>query len=135
MKIVLLVIGLLTVLPVKSEISIIVHPSNQNELANTDISRIFLGKMRYFPGGGPVIPINLASDVNARKKFEQLALKKSSSQVKAYWSKLVFTGKGTPPKEVGSSAEMLALIKANPSLIGYIPTSDLTEDVKVITMF
>jgi ABC-type phosphate transport system substrate-binding protein len=70
-----------------------------------------------------------------RGDFEKKVLNKSASQIKAYWSKLVFTGKGTPPKEVSSDAEVINLIKSNPNLIGYVDESSVTGDVKVIATF
>ncbi|WP_334313334.1 hypothetical protein [Psychrosphaera algicola] len=48
---------------------------------------------------------------------------------------MVFTGKGSPPREVSNDAEMLELIKANPSLIGYVSSGSITSDVKVIATF
>lgn len=116
-------------------IAVIVHPSNGSALGQAEISRIFLGKMKSFPGGGQAIPINQSEGSGPRGNFEKAMLKKSASQIKAYWSKLVFTGKGTPPKEVSSDAEVIDLIKANPNLIGYIDESAVTPDVKVITTF
>lgn len=116
-------------------VAVVVHPSNASELGSAEISRIFLGKMKSFPGGGPAVPINQAEGAGSRGTFEKAVLKKSSSQIKAYWSKLVFTGKGTPPKEVDTDSEVLALIKSNPNLIGYIDESAVTGDVKVVATF
>ena len=62
-------------------------------------------------------------------------LNKSGSQLKSYWSKLVFTGKGTPPKVVANDAEVISLISANPNLIGYIDAAAVTGTVKVIAKF
>ncbi|MBU2881487.1 phosphate ABC transporter substrate-binding protein [Psychrosphaera sp. B3R10] len=135
MKHLFLVAALLLSLPSMAEISVIVHPSNQAKIESTDIARMFLGKMKSFPNGGIVLPINLAEGTAPRKAFDKTVLKKSSSQIKAYWSKLVFTGKGSPPREVSNDTEMLELIKANPSLIGYVSSGSITSDVKVIATF
>lgn len=135
MKKFLLTLSLMFSASAFSGVAVIVHPSNASTLGENEISRIFLGKMKSFPGAGPAVPINQVEGVGARGEFEAALLKKSASQIKAYWSKLVFTGKGTPPKEVGSDAEVIALIKSNPSLIGYISDSAVTGDVKVIATF
>lgn len=91
-------------------VSVIVHPSNSAALDQSSISRIFLGKAKSFPGGGSAVPINLADGSAGSEDFNAKVLNKSASQLKAYWSKLVFTGKGTPPKAVANDAEMIALI-------------------------
>ena len=118
-----------------SGVSVIVHPENGASLGEAEISRIFLGKMKSYPGAGPAVPINLAEGSAIRGTFEQTVLNKSASQIKAYWSKLVFTGKGTPPKDVASDAEVIGLVKSNPSLIGYVDSASVTPDVKVIATF
>jgi len=60
---------------------------------------------------------------------------KSNSQFKSYWSKLAFTGKGTPPTEVANSAEMINAIKSDAASIGFVDSSAVTGDVKVIATF
>lgn len=118
-----------------SGVAVIVHPSNASALSESEISRIFLGKMKSFPGGGQALPVNQNEGAGARNNFESTVLKKSSSQIKAYWSKLVFTGKGTPPKVVGADSDVVGLVKSNPNIIGYVDESAVTGDVKVIATF
>ena len=103
-----------------SAVTVIVHPSNADALDEKIISRIFLGKVKSFPGGTKVVPIALAEGSAGASDFNSKVLKKSASQLKAYWSKQVFTGKGQPPKAVANDAEMIALISANPNMIGFI---------------
>lgn len=118
-----------------SGVAVIVHPSNNAALSDSEISRIFLGKMKSFPGGGQALPVNQNEGAGPRSNFETTVLKKSSSQIKAYWSKLVFTGKGTPPKNVGSDGDVVGLVKSNPNIIGYVDESAVTGDVKVIATY
>lgn len=114
--------------------SVIVHPSNSDALDDSAISRIFLGKSKSFPGGEKAVPINMAENAAITVDFNDKVLSKSSSQLKAYWSKLVFTGKGTPPTSVDTDAEMIKLISANPNMIGFIEGSG-DGSVKVIKTF
>ncbi|MBU2883260.1 phosphate ABC transporter substrate-binding protein [Psychrosphaera sp. B3R10] len=118
-----------------AEIAVIVHPSNNAELDSNAISRLFLGKLKSFPGGDQAVPINLSESSAQTKEFNKNVLKKSGSQLKAYWSKLVFTGKGTPPKALNSDAEVIGLVSSNPNIIGYIDAASVTGDVKVIAKF
>jgi ABC-type phosphate transport system substrate-binding protein len=71
----------------------------------------------------------------AKETFDSAVLSKSASQLKAYWSKKMFTGKGIPPKEVSSNDDMLKLISSNPSMIGYIDSTLVNDTVKVIAEF
>lgn len=100
--------------------SVIVHPSNSATLDDKAIKKIFLGKSKSFPGGGSAVPMGLDEGSAGTGAFNKGMLGKSASQLKSYWAKLVFTGRATPPKNVANDAEMIALIAANPNMIGYI---------------
>lgn len=115
-----------------AEVAVIVHPSNANTLTVDQVSKIFLGRDKTFPDGSQAVPAALADGSAATAAFNTTVLKKSASQLKSYWSKLVFTGKGTPPKEVASDAELIKLIAANPNLIGYVDAAAVDASVKVV---
>ena len=121
--------------PSLAEVAVIVNPANNASLTESEISRLYLGKAKSFPDGAAAVPLNLAPGSAVREQFEKSVLKKSSSQIKAYWSKLVFTGKGTPPQEVASDAEIIAIVKSDPKSIGYVDAGAVTGDVKVIAKF
>lgn len=114
-----------------AEVAVIVHPSNNNALDEATVAKIFLGREKSFADGNSAMPLALADSAAASTAFNDAVLKKSASQLKAYWSKLVFTGKGTPPKEISSDAEMLQLVATNPSVVGYIDASKVDASVKV----
>lgn len=118
-----------------AEVSVVVHPSNTSSISDKDVSRIYLGKMKSFNGGGEVVPISQETGAPSRSDFNTKLLRKSNSQLKAYWSKLVFTGKNTPPKEVIDDAAVLKLVSENPSMIGYVDSASVTADVKVVHTF
>lgn len=118
-----------------ADTAVIVHPSNGDLLDKDAVSKIFLGKTKSFPSGGDIFPVNQKDGAEIRTSFDEYVLGKSSSQVKAYWSKLMFTGKGTPPKEAESGAEVKSLVAGNPATIGYIDASEVDDSVKVIFTF
>ncbi len=118
---------------VSAEVAVIVHPSSSvASLTEDDVARLFLGKAKSFPGGAQAVPINQNEGSPARDKFNETVCKKNASQYKAYWSQLVFTGKGTPPKDGGNDAEVKALIASNPNMIGYVDSSVVDASVKVV---
>lgn len=115
---------------VSAEIAVIVHPDNAAEISKSDVSKIFLGKAKKFPGGETAMPVT--QEAGVKDEFNDKVLSKSSAQVKAFWSKLVFTGKGTPPKELASDDEVKNMVSKNPNLIGYIDVSAVDDSVKVV---
>lgn len=121
---------------VHAEVAVIVSASNANAALDQDtISRVFLGKTSNFPDGSQAIPVDQNEGSASREAFNDKVLGKSSSQLKAYWSRLIFTGKGTPPKESGSDAEVKDLVAKNPNLIGYVDASVVDGSVKVVFKF
>lgn len=117
-----------------AEIAVIVHPDNAAELDKGSIKKIFLGKKKSFSTGEKAIALNNNND-DIYTAFNKSVVKKNKKQLKAYWSKLVFTGKGTPPQEADSDSEVIDLVSDNPNLIGYIDASNVTDDVKVVYQF
>lgn len=118
-----------------AEVAVIVHPSNAAAMDADFVNKLYLGREKSFPGGATAIPLALADSNAAAGEFNDKVLKKSASQLKAYWSKLLFTGKGTPPKEIGSDAEMVSLVASNPNMIGFVDAAAVNDSVKVVTRF
>ena len=100
---------------------------NPNQVAD-----IFLGKTSRFPDGSLAVPIDHTEDSPARDRFYSQFTGKSASQVKAHWSKVIFTGRGQPPKQVNGSAEAKKAIADNPNAIGYIEQRLVDDSLRVI---
>jgi ABC-type phosphate transport system substrate-binding protein len=118
-----------------ADVSIVVNTANGNAVSDKEISRLFLGKLKKFSGGESATPVNSKSGNTVRADFEQKVLNKSTSQIKAYWSKRVFSGKGKPPKEVDNDAAVIAFVAANTGAIGYVNSASVDETVKVVKAF
>jgi len=119
-----------------TEVAVIVSASNGNaSIDQATISKIFLGKAKSFPDGAQAVPVDQDDGSASREAFNSTVLGKSASQLKSYWSRLIFTGKGTPPKQSGDDAAVKALVAANPNLIGYIDASAVDGSVKVVHKF
>lgn len=130
-----LIISLVSALAI-AETAVIVSASNGNtSIDKTAISKIFLGKTKSFPNGLQAIPVDQNDNSATRDAFNSNVLGKSGSQLKSYWSRLIFTGKGTPPKQAGNDADVKKYVAANPDSIGYIDASAVDGSVKVLYKF
>lgn len=119
-----------------AEISVIVSSNNPNAtIDQSTVSKIFLGKSKSFPDGSQAVPVDQDDGSAARDAFNSTVLGKSSSQLKSYWSRLIFTGKGTPPKQSGNDAAVKKLVADNPNIIGYVDSSAVDGSVKVVHKF
>jgi ABC-type phosphate transport system substrate-binding protein len=101
-------------------------------LTRDQAAALFLGKSTQLPGAGIPVLIDQLESVDARQIFYTKVTEKTPAQVKAVWSRLVFSGKGSPPKEVANSADVKKLVNANPDAIGYIEKSAIDSSVKVL---
>lgn len=120
---------------VQAEIAVIVNPANANAVTADELNRLFLGRSSSFADGSKAMPLNLAEGQAGRDEFDSKVLNRSSAQLKAYWSKLVFTGKGTPPKELTDDAAVKAAVAADATAIGYISSGSVDDSVKVVATF
>lgn len=101
-------------------------------LTKDQVSDIFLGKASTFPQGGQAVPIDLAAGAANRDEFYTKVTGRTAVQLKSYWAKQSFSGKGTAPKAVAGDDEVKKLIAANPNTIGYIDKSRVDASVKVV---
>lgn len=115
-----------------AEIVVVVAAKNPcASLTTAQVGEIFLGSADSCPGGGALTPID-QSEGAARAEFYSKTSGKSPSQVKAHWSKIIFTGKGRPPREGGDSAAVRKLVADGSGLIGYIERGAVDASVKVV---
>lgn len=116
-----------------AELAVIANPANPvAALSPEDIKLIYLGKRQEFPGGGAVKPVDQKEGSPVRDAFATKIVGKDASQLKAYWSKMIFSGRGTPPQEVGDDAAVKAWVVGNPEGLGYIDGGAVDATVKVL---
>jgi len=95
-------------------------------------ARIFLGKVSNFPDDGDVVPIDQAEGSAIRDEFYSKVVHKNSSQLSAYWAKVIFTGDGRPPEKLESNVAVRKAVANNPNAIGYIDKNAVNRSVRVI---
>lgn len=111
--------------PAFAEVVVVVNPAAE-AVTKDQVAAVYLGKSTAFT------PVDQADGSAIRGEFYKKVADKDAAQAKALWSKLVFTGKASPPKEVASSAEVKKAVAANPKGMGYIEKSAVDASVKVV---
>lgn len=102
------------------------------KLSKYQVTDIFLGKTNSYPDGRPAVPIDQVEGSAVRNEFYSSFIGKSDAQIKAHWSKIIFTGKGRPPETVSNGIEVKEFINKNPNAIGYIDQNLVDGSVKVL---
>jgi ABC-type phosphate transport system substrate-binding protein len=101
-------------------------------LSLSQVADIFLGRVNRYPSGVPAIAIDQSEGSAARDEFYEKITGKSPAQIKAYWSRIIFTGRGQPPPTVTSGIEVKKRVIENPAAIGYIDKTLVDDSVKVV---
>lgn len=116
-----------------AELVVVVSSRSQvGALGADQVAAIFLGHASRFPNGAQAIAIDQPPGAVQRTDFYRDLTGKTPALLKAHWSKMVFTGRGQPPREVDGDAAVRRLVAANPSMIGYIEREALDPSVRAV---
>jgi hypothetical protein len=96
-------------------------PLSKDQVSNLYLGRVNELKLLDLPEGNP-----------AREGFYKKATDRDSAQIKAVWSRVIFTGKGQPPKEMPDAAAVKKAVAADPKTVGYIDKAAVDASVKVV---
>jgi ABC-type phosphate transport system substrate-binding protein len=106
-------------------IAIVGHPSAA-PMTKAQVEDIFLGKNLA------AVPVDQAEGSAIRDQFYTKATGRDPAQVKATWSRIVFSGKGQPPKAMPDATAVKKAVAADPKTVGYIDSSAVDATVKVL---
>ncbi len=94
--------------------------------------QLFLGRRTTLANGRAVTLIDLPAGAERDRFYLQLT-RKNPSQIRAYWSRLVFTGRAQPPGEAAGIDDARRLVLAAPGAITYLPLSAAqTPDLQIL---
>lgn len=108
-----------------AELVVIGNPA-ASPLTKEQVADVFLGKDTHLS------PVDQPESSPLRVSFYKAATGREPAQVKTAWSRLVFSGKAQPPKEVADSAAVKKLVAADAKAVGYIEKSAVDASVKVL---
>jgi hypothetical protein len=118
-----------------SEYRVILHPTNP--LGSIDrqlLEDAFLKKVRAWPGGEVIRPVDLPQRSAVRRRFSGEVLRRSVEAVRAYWNQRIFSGRDLPPPELSSDEEVVRYVLKHRGAVGYISGSAPLDGVKVVAV-
>lgn len=120
-------------LPVSADIFVITGANSENsKLTKNQVVNIFLGRSKAFPGGGLVSPVDLNPENPVRERFYLKLTGKNAKQISAYWARLLFTGRHSPPRVVDGEDELAEFLESNRSAIAYTDDRALAEEHDIL---
>lgn len=118
----------------KAEAVLVVSENSPiHKLSRHEVADIFLGNSRSQPQLGKIVPLDRTQEA-LRQEFYQAYLGKSLPQVKAHWAKIIFTGRGHPPRTVSNAEELKNVLGSNPNAVGYAERDAVDETLRIVKL-
>ena len=127
-----LLAGLLSSSVLQAEVAIIGNLAGPDSISGNQVRDLYLNRSQALPDGQKATPFELPEGNPVRAQFHDKVTGRNDAQLKAFWSKQVFTGRGQPPAEAAGAAAMKAQVSSTPGSIGYIDEAEVDSSVKVI---
>lgn len=126
-----LLLGISPVAWSESTLLVIVNANNPvSAVSKVALIDLFMGKYVAFPNDEPAVPLDLESPW--REAFYRGLTGRPISQINAYWARLRFTGRASPPEQLGSPEQVVHRVSQQEAAIGYVPAMELPDSVKVV---
>lgn len=118
---------------VSAQVAVIVNPHSSIATMNaSQIGNLFMGRTPLLPTGAIAVLTDLPEGSGVRDEFYARVAHKTPDQVKAAWARLLFSGKGSPPREFRSSEDLKHFVAGSVDAIGYVEKSAVDATVKVV---
>jgi ABC-type phosphate transport system substrate-binding protein len=139
MTICLRLLALLAVLaapPAVADLVVVVNANSGVErLSQDEIVNIFLGRYRQLPSGLSALPIDQPANQPLKAQFYRKLVNKDLAEINAYWARLTFSGKTSPPRQAANTGEVVPWIVRTPGAIGYIERSMADPRLRIVMEF
>jgi ABC-type phosphate transport system substrate-binding protein len=96
------------------------------------ISDLFLKKRTRWSDDLSAQPVDLVQKSDTRAKFSRIVLGRDVASVRRYWAKLVFSGRGVPPPELPTDADVIKYVAEHAGGVGYVSSASTVVGVKVV---
>ncbi len=116
--------------PVVAEPVIIGHRSLPALDVQT-LRRIYTGRVVQLDGIR-LVPLNLPVGNDLRERFLRDYLEQDEGKYTGYWTVRRYVGKGTPPKELADSEQVIRYVESESGAIGYVDEASLPPGAKVL---
>lgn len=113
-----------------AQVSVIVNKSVSDKVDKGKLKNIYTLKTQKWTDGTKIIVFDSKESGTSEKVYKEIG--KSGSQLNKEWLRAQLTGEGKAPKKLKSDKEILEKVASTPGAIGYVSSSSVTDDVKVV---
>lgn len=109
--------------------------STVNQLSQDEVINIFLGRYRRLPTGETAFPIDQPESSALRAEFYRKLVNKDLNEINAYWARLIFSGRTSPPAQAANATEVITLLTGRTSSIAYLERSQVDKRFRIVLEF
>ncbi|MDP2785559.1 MAG: hypothetical protein Q8O38_13340 [Sulfurimicrobium sp.] len=129
-------LALLAAPPAVAELVVVANAgSGVERLSRDEVINIFLGRYRQLPSGLAALPIDQPAEQPLKAQFYRKLVNKDLAEINAYWARLIFSGKTSPPRQAASAAEVMAWLVRTPGAIGYVERGMVDARLRIVMEF
>jgi ABC-type phosphate transport system substrate-binding protein len=110
---------------------VIIGNHNVPKMDLITIQKIYTGKIVSVADIN-VKPVNAKLGSPERNRFLEKVMNQDEEKYTGYWTVRRYIGKGTPPNELNSAAEIIDYVKSTEGAIGYIDEKELKTEMNVL---
>lgn len=103
--------------------------SGVDALTRAQAINIFMGRYKKLPSGISALPVD---ENGAKAAFYKTLVGKDLPEIQSYWARLVFSGQGSPPRQMEHADEVVEIVANNKGAIGYIDKKKVDARVRVV---
>lgn len=116
-----------------AEVVIVVSTDSPiTSLSRAELTDIYTGRMNSLSSGQKIVPIDQKENSSAYSEFYRDYLEYTVAQIKVHWSKLIFSGRGQPPRTVADEKGMAEFVAEHPNAIGYLSADQVNNNLRVV---
>lgn len=103
-----------------------------DKMSKDEVINVYMGRNRKLASGINAQPIDLESPLAEKANFYSVMVNKELPEISSYWARLMFSGQGSPPKQVMTTEQALEIVSNVKGAIAYIDRKKIDKRVKII---
>lgn len=95
--------------------------STVSALNKKQVMGLFLGRAKFLPSGDKVKALDFPIASAVRAEFYRALTGKNIADIDAYWARLQYSGRATPPEPMENSEKIMQMVSKEKRAIAYLP--------------
>ncbi|WP_395008909.1 hypothetical protein [Undibacterium sp.] len=103
-----------------------------DKMSKDEVINVYMGRNRKLASGINAQPLDIETPLGEKANFYNVMVNKELSEISSYWARLLFSGQGSPPRQVSTAEQALDLVSNSKGAIAYIDRKKIDKRVKIV---